>query len=268
MDELFEREPEKHEQRDPQSGTFELLLEMLRSAASDQPLFPPTLIYNEGWFLRLILDLFTMDSVQDYPLTLADGARWFSEALMPSAFLARYRGDNLAENWTHADGVVGHFRIGEEGKTDLILLPKATQFLVLEAKMFSHLSAGVTKARYYDQAARTVACMAEVLRRAERHPSKIPNLGFYVLAPSSQIENGVFSNAVRKESIYEKVKRRVQAYDGEKNRWFEEWFRPTWENIKIDCLSWERAASAIQEQDHTAGKSIKQFYLNCLQFNQ
>ena len=71
----------------------------------------------------------------------------------------------------HANGVIGHFSIGDEGKADLKLLPEATQFLVLEAKMFSGLSPTVNNARYYDQAARNVACMAEVLCRAERNPS-------------------------------------------------------------------------------------------------
>jgi hypothetical protein len=130
--------------------------------------FPPTLLYNEGWFLRLVLDWFSRHDVQGHPLSFGAGARWFSEALLPSAFLARHRGDRLAESWTHADGVVGHFLIGEGGKALLRLAPEAGQLLVLEAKLFRGLSPGVTKARYYDQAARTVACMAEVLRRAER----------------------------------------------------------------------------------------------------
>ena len=33
--------------------------------------------------------------------------KWYSEALLPSAFLARVREDKLAEFWTHADGVIG-----------------------------------------------------------------------------------------------------------------------------------------------------------------
>jgi hypothetical protein len=29
--------------------------------------------------------------------------------MVPSAFRASERGDKLAESWTHADGVIGHF---------------------------------------------------------------------------------------------------------------------------------------------------------------
>jgi hypothetical protein len=183
---------------------------MLRAASGERPPFPPTLLYNEGWLLRLVLDWFSRHEVEGHPLSFAAGARWFSEALLPSAFLARHRGDRLAESWTHADGVVGHFLIGEGGKADLTPLPGATQLLVVEAKLFSGLSPGVAHAGYYDQAARTVACMAEVLRRAARHPSTMTGLGFYVLAPASQIESGVFARAMAKGLLLEKVRERVE----------------------------------------------------------
>ena len=142
------------------------IVSMLRSCDSAAPLFPPTELFGEGWLLRLFLDLFSTHRVDNHPLSFSQRARWFSEALLPSAFLPRYRGDPLAESWTHADGVIGHFHIGHVGRADLSLSHDASQFIVLEAKMFSKLSSGVTHARYFDQAARTVACMAEVLRRA------------------------------------------------------------------------------------------------------
>ncbi|MCH7876577.1 MAG: hypothetical protein IH965_14945 [Gemmatimonadetes bacterium] len=39
-----------------------------------------------------------------HPFALMPRARWYSEALLPSQFLKRFRGDPLAEGWTHADG--------------------------------------------------------------------------------------------------------------------------------------------------------------------
>jgi hypothetical protein len=266
MQDPSEENPRFNYTVDTPTKALESVQMMLRSSSSIQPHFPPTLLYNEGWLLRLVLDWFARHSVQDHALSFAAGARWFSEALLPSAFLARYRGDKLAESWTHADGVAGHFLIGEEGKADLKLLPEATQFLVLEAKMFSALSTGVTHAGYYDQAARNVACMTEVLRRAERHPSDLNSLGFYLLAPSSQIERGVFSKVVNKESILKKVSLRVQAYEGEREWWYEEWYRPTWERINIQCLSWEEIIAFILERDSSAGASIDLFFEFCCRF--
>ena len=252
---------------DSLSEALKSIQEMLHSAAGSRPLFPPTQLYNEGWLLRLVLNWFSEGSVQDHPLSFAAGAKWFSEALLPSAFLARYRGDKLAESWTHADGVVGHFLVGSGGKADLSLKPEANQLLVLEAKMFSSLSSGVTNASYYDQAARNVACMAEVLHRAECHPSELATLRFSVLAPSSQIKKGVFSKLLQKESILSKVTRRAEDYEGDKERWFEEWFRPTLEHAAIDCMSWEELIATVQERDLPTGKSLKQFYEHCLSFN-
>jgi len=258
--------PDYFKGEDSQSEALKSIQEMLRTAASSQPPFPPTLLYNEGWLLRLVLNWFAGHSLQDHPLSFAAGATWFSEALLPSAFLARRQGDPLAESWTHADGVIGHFQIGKRGKGDLSLKPGNSQFLVLEAKMFSTLSPGVTHASYFDQAARTVACMAEVLRRAELHPSKLATLGFYTLAPSSQIEKGVFSNEMEKDSIFAKVEQRVKAYEGDKNRWFEEWFQPVWDSVIAGCLSWEGLIAAIQGNDPPTGKDFEAFYKCCQQF--
>ena len=241
---------------------------MLESCTTDSPVFPPTLLYNEGWLLRFIIDWFSIANVQNHPLSFPRKARWYSEALMPSAFLARYKGDPLAESWTHADGAIGHFEVGKDTKTDLSLLPDAEHLVVLEAKIFSGLSSGVTNAKYYDQAARTVACVAEVLRRADRRPSNLSHLCFYVLAPRSQIDAGKFGVDLERGSIRRKVERRVAGYAGEKDVWYSEWFEPTFEQIEIGVFSWEDLIDRIKEQDSASANSIATFYERCLRFNQ
>ena len=65
--------------------------------------FPPTDLYNEGWMLRLVLDWFSSNPGIDHDLAFSPTDKWYSEALLPSAFLARVRGDELAESWTHAN---------------------------------------------------------------------------------------------------------------------------------------------------------------------
>ena len=187
------------------------LLEFLASFDPEHPTFPPTQLYNEGWLLRLVLDWLARNPVPGFPLDLAPGATWFSEALLPSPFRPRYRGDPLSESRTHADGVVGHIAVGQEGKADLALAadapPGAAQLLVLEAKLSSGLSVGTKNVPDYDQAARNVACMAEVLQRAEVAPDKFASLGFYVLAPRARIEAGVFASQLTRESVLRKVVR-------------------------------------------------------------
>ena len=247
--------------------TSKLFQDLMESCTTDSPLFPPTLLYNEGWLLRIILAWYSSHEVKDHALFFSEGARWFSEASLPSAFLPRFKGDRLAESHTHLDGVMGHFVIGKTGKTDLSLLPDATQFVALEAKIFSELSYGVKKARYYDQAARNVACITEVLRRANRHPGELQKLGFYVLAPQSQIEKKVFTRLMSRKSIRQKVERRVKEYVGDKDQWYSEWFQPTFQYIKIRSISWEELIEKITEQDGESGESIDGFYQRCLEFN-
>lgn len=247
-------------------SAFKRIHEMLEASDTEAPVFPPTIIYNEGWMLRIILSL-QFDGVGCLPFTVRPSSRWYSEALLASPFLPRKRGDPLAESHTHVDGVIGHIDFRPETKAGLTLTPSATQFVVTEAKMFSHLSKGTTHAPYYDQAARNVGCIAWVISQSGRSVEDFESLGFYVLAPQEQIDAGVFSEQVQKSSIREKVSRRVSAYskDTEKydelQTWMKTFFLPTLQQIDIRCLSWESTIDAIDDA------SIRTFYNRCLKFN-
>jgi len=129
------------------------LSEMVASAGSNRN-FPATLIYNEGWLLRLLL-FCSAGGANCMPFKWLPGSDWFSEALLPSPFKAASKSDRLSESRTHADGVVGNFEIGSGTKAGLRLLPSAKQFIVVEAKLFSPLSPGTSNAKTYNQAARS-----------------------------------------------------------------------------------------------------------------
>ena len=239
-------------------------------AAADKPdsALPPTDLYNEGWMLRLVLDWFSKNQPEKAAIKFADGARWYSEALLPSAFLTRERGDPLSESWTHADGVVGHFDIGANGAGDLTLKANATQLVVIEAKMGSKLSAGVKNASYYNQAARNVACMAEVARRASIAPASFDNLAFYVFAPQSKIDEGIFTQAMDVDQMRDVVQRRVAAYEEtEKQEWLDNWFLPVCEKAEIRCVSWEEVLTVIGNHNSLDGRELQAYYEKCLRFN-
>jgi len=241
---------------------------LFRSCATDRPLMPPTLLYNEGWMLRLTLNWFASMDLhgESHPLAVPPDCRWYSEALLPSAFLPESRGDTHAESWTHADGAIGHFDIGNGAKANLALLADANHFVVLEAKMFSKLSAGVKNATYFNQAARNVACIAEVLRRAGRPATGFAALGFYVLAPASQIQQGLFDAHLDKTSINIVVKRRVDDYGDRRDQWFSEWFLPAHARLDIKAIAWEELLAYLAERDPEA-KQLRGFYERCLEFN-
>jgi hypothetical protein len=240
---------------------------MLQACESGQPPFPPTVLFNETWLLRVAMDWFAGHGGDRYPLSVLPEARWFSEAWLPSAFLPRYRGDRLAETRTHADGVIGHFTIGDPGTAGLSLKPDARQFVVIEAKLHNRLSTGVKNAPFFDQAARSIACVAEALRRAERDPAGMDVLSFYIVAPRARIDDGVFAWQTATDSLWRKVRRRIEDYAGERDEWFVEWFEPTLRRIDVRCLSWEDLVEAISFHDPTSGQAIDSFYGQCLRHN-
>ncbi len=241
---------------------------MLQAVGKPGRVFPPTTLYNEGWLLRLVIDWFSRRLGKSHSLAFSPGALWYSEALLPSRFLARHRGDPLAESRTHADGVLGHFTIGEFGVSDLRLDADANQFLITEAKLFSQLSPRVSKVRYFDQAARNVACLAEAVSIAGAQPDQFTSLGFVVLAPREQIDAGVFEQDTNKDSIREKVRRRVNEYNDEVQfEWFANRFLPAWDKARVECISWEEIIEHIKAEDSRSGDELSGFYAQCLRFN-
>lgn len=240
---------------------------LLESSISESPRFPPTIIFNEGWLLRLVLNWFSSSRAPGHELTFQEGSIWFSEALLLSAFFARKRGDKAAESRTHADGVIGHIAVGKTGKADLSLLAGAKQFLVVEAKLYSKLSSNVTNAKYLNQAARTVACIVEVLKRAGHRSDGDAHLGFYVLAPHNQIERGMFTKEMELESIHNKVKRRVEQFGGGRDEWYREWFLPFYKQIKVAVWSWKDIIATIGSTDQEFADSLAHFYALCLRYN-
>lgn len=240
---------------------------LFESCATSVPLFPQSELYNETWLLRLVLDWFSRNRVPAHPLNFEAGARWYSQAWLPSAFLRRPGGDPLAESWTHADGAIGHFGIGREGKNDLALARDATQLVILEAKLFSGLSSRVKNARYFDQAARTVACMAQVLNIAGRNPSDMSRLGFYLLAPQSRIDRRKFGTLMEKGSICRQVELRVSEYGGELDLWYWDWFVPAVEKADIHIISWEQLLAEMARHDSTSADPFRTFYKRCLAEN-
>jgi hypothetical protein len=240
----------------------------LISAAESEPAnFPHTLLYNEGWLLRLVLDWYSRHKLTGNPLLFQHRATWFSEALLPSPFRPRHRGDPRAEARTHVDGIVGHFSIGRSGKADASLLADATQIIVIEAKIYSPLASGTRHAPSFDQAARNVACITELLSRANRLPSEMTNLAFFIMAPEVQIEAGVFTQKLDKAYIRAAVLSRAEAFAPELGSWVDEWFIPTLEAIRIETHSWESLIGYTASNDPETFQSLLAFYKRCLMHN-
>ena len=246
---------------------LETINRLLNQCSTKNTKFPPTDLYNEGWMLRIVLDWYSMHPDITSPIAIPADSDWYSEAKLPSTFLHRKKGDKYAEGYTHADGVIGQFSIGVKGVSDLKLKPNANRFVVIEAKMFSKLSAGTTHAKYYDQAARNVACMAEIIRRADISLSEIEILGFFVLAPESRIDEGVFEPYMNKQHIENIVKQRVDSHNDDKSGWFSYSFLPVLDKINVKCISWEELVKLMKSEEPDITSSLTEFYSNCIKYN-
>lgn len=233
----------------------------------------PTLIFNEGWLLRMVMDFAAQNREQWRGFLVLPEAQWFSEGLLPSPFAAVRRGDSLAEAYTHADGVIGSITVGGKGRGDVILTKPCEQLLVLEAKIASRLSAGTRNAPGYNQAARNVACMAEMIRISNVPVSQYKSLEFYVLAPAVMLrKEKSFTRFMDRQAIRARVEERVEAYRrrddyGGKRQWFEEWFLPLISIIELKLCSWEELVAEVEEKDEATGFRLEEFYRLCLQYN-
>lgn len=249
----------------PLGAALERVGQLFLSSGTRAGILPPTALYNEGWMLRLVLDWFERQAPVEHPMDVLPGHGWRSEVLLPSAFLPRRRGDELAESFTHADAVIGATRRGS-GRGDVLPAHETKQFVVVEAKLMSGLSAGTKRAATYNQAARNVACLATALQQGGVSPAGI-RAGFVVVAPASQIDAGVFGDCCKKEHIIEVVRARVVAYNGDRDEWFQQTFLPTVSAIDVQLLSWESVLDHIRLRDVENAAALTEFYERCLYFN-
>jgi hypothetical protein len=217
--------------------------------------------------LRIIIDWYSKHDIADHPFLFQHHAIWFSEALLPTPFRSRYRSDPRAEAHTHADGIIGHISIGISAKADARLLDNATQLVVAEAKIYSPLSGGTRNAPNFNQAARSVACITELLSQANRLPSQMTSLAFFVVAPEAQIKNGVFIQPLNKDAIMAAVQARAETFSSELGGWIDEWFFPTIKAMHIGALSWESLIGFIASDDPETSEWLQEFYERCLIYN-
>ena len=141
--------------------------------------------------------------------------------------------------------------------------------------MFSNLSKGIKNAsKKYNQVARTIACMAEVIRRSGRELADIKDLSFYIIAP--KIRGNYFAKYITHQTIEKGVKGRFNNYinanknnnyDLSKIDWYNKWFTPTLNEIKIKTIYWEDIISFITCKDDAFGRDLNAFYQRCLCYN-
>ena len=254
---------------------------ILLGAGGNDSHVQPTFLYNEGWMLKLVLDWFEKNPTISHSLTIPDNCNWFSEGLLPSAFLHSPRGKKLSEGYTHADAIVGRFTIGVVDNKGAVELKEDCDYLyVCEAKINSPLSPGVTNCKKYNQAARNVACIAELIYRLGNDIEKFRKIGFYVLMPAKRdvIDKTIrdhFCETVekmKKESIMQVVKERIEPFPDDFRinssiGWLEKNLTAIINKFEINVISWEEILDFIGQHDPFFHKELTDFYEKCVEFN-
>jgi hypothetical protein len=245
--------------------------------------FPPTEVFKEGWMLRLVLDALQTVDVPGHPFRFLDKSTWYSEARLNSPFLPTTKQDPMGETSTHADGVIGNFKFREDTRTGLKLTDGARQFIVVEAKMLSNLSSRISNAPEYDQAARTVACMASIIKQSDIPLNDLKSVGFFVVAPSlkKRRRNTNLEACLEPESIKKGVNKRIESYENATpsriadverlKQWEKEQFVPLVNHLvgekALRVLDWEKdIIQPIADIHDATGKELLQFYNRCLKY--
>ncbi len=219
---------------------------------------PSTVLYNEGWLLRLVVDWYARHPEVKGLLSFHEGSNWYSEALLTSPFLrGRFR-----EGYTRADAVIGHFDLVTD-RGDISLAPNASQFVVIEAKMGSRLSLGTRHSPDYNQAARNVACMVKLIEPLAATPV---DARFIVMAPAAKLAEHGMEAFLDDPHISDVVRRRADQRGEVDRQWVESHFVPRVEGQKLLRLavSWEVVLGEISDFSPVDGGHLQTFYQQCL----
>lgn len=225
--------------------------------------FPETLIFNEGWLLRAVLQEWRNNSraSQFGFLPFPGDATYYSEGQLRTPFRARIPGHGLAESHSHVDGIVGHFSI-EGTKSGIELEPGFRYLAVFEAKMFSPLAQGTRNAPDYDQASRIVACLIHNVLQTEARPG----YRAYFVILYAQDNRYVRPDQYDKDHLADQIDRRLRAYQeaGSANgaiALFATGWKQVLENLQVWLATWEQVLAEMGDDE------LSEFYERCKQFN-
>lgn len=220
----------------------------------NSPLFPPSLlIYNEGWLLRAIIQLWASSGEgRGFSFSCPKEAALFSEAQLKTPF--------CKETNTHADGIAGDFTIREGTKSGIDIKQDFKFLAVFEAKMYSGLAQKTTNIKNYTQVSRTIACMINEILRLKNLPDGSVSIHYVVLYPTDSeliIQPGqkYSKNVVRAE-----ISSRLKDYKASGLNDFKK-FNNEWEKIldliKIEFKTWEEIIKQINQAE------LETFYDKC-----
>jgi hypothetical protein len=186
---------------------IETVSKILEKCNTNERNISPTLLYNEGWMIRLLVSASVDFNIRLEHIDFGKIKHWYSEGLLSSPFSPEARSDKRAEGFTHADMALGDFSIKAEDRGDISVDSSDGVFGVIEAKMGSKLSLGTKNAPNYNQASRNLACIAFNTLETKH------DIFFSVVAPKAKIEEHGIRDIVNIPFMLKQITDRFDSYD-------------------------------------------------------
>lgn len=220
------------------------------------PKINPTIIFNEGWMTRLLVELSIQRGLKVNKFDFSQFKNWTSEALISSPFI---QAPHTKEGYTHVDIAIGDFIIDYKTRGELQIDSTAENFGIIEAKMRSNLSQATKNASYYNQATRNIVCIA-------KNTLDIDCKTFFaVAAPKKIIKSYKFDNQIELGNVLDQLNIRFSGYDNQ----FRDLSREKEINNKIKSMtiftiSYEEWIDAFSGKHK---KELESFYKKTLLWN-
>ena len=216
----------------------------------------PTIIYNEGWMIRLMVieSMIEKLKIKGIDFGLLANKNWSSETLIASPFI---KAKENREGYTHADIIIGDFNVSYTERGEVVLDDFSEILGIIEAKMRSNLSQGTSNAKSnYNQASRNVCCLSHVTRK-----NPTCKLFFMVVAPEMIISKHEIEKQVERENILKQISERFQH---SKETYISE-IQCQVEKCEIIVISYEEWIDELR--DNEVKILLNKFYNECLKHN-
>lgn len=230
------------------------IIDMIKVIDSTLPNINPTIIYNEGWMTRLLVNQSLKEKINLKCINFEKINNWTSEALISSPFV---KAKTHREGYTHTDIALGDFAINYDNSGKIIINPNAKIFAVIEAKMGSFLSKSTKNADNYNQASRNLACISN-----ETHEIKDCDIFFLVVSP----EINKNKNKIDLDTMIGEIKNRFDKHGNDpeiiKNK---DSIISKAEKALIFSISYEEWIDLFSDSEEK--EYLLSFYKNCRRYN-
>lgn len=179
------------------------IIDIISTIDTGFPNINPTIIYNEGWMSRLLVNQSLKERTQLKGIDFGEIVHWTSEALIASPFTSA---ETFREGYTHADIALGDFEVDYVKRGEISIPNSANIFGIIEAKMGSNLSQGTTHFKNYNQASRNLACICSQTFGIDC------KIFFVVVAPKIKLINHAIAKQIELDYMIQQILNRFGVY--------------------------------------------------------